>query len=126
MLQQSLNFSDIMTLDKMGSRYPSRLSFSRSMLRRLLFDNWKISKSKFDLDDNGYGTAVYEITINQNIYSLVCFSQHLDNADRSDRVIAEKWDTAYSLINGKLDDQELDRLKKMCPFKNLGATLQKN
>ena len=114
MLQQSLNFSDIMTLDKMGSRYPSRLSFSRSMLRRLLFDNWKISKSKFDLDDNGYGTAVYEITINKNIYSLVCFSQHLDNADRSDRVIAEKWDTAYSLINGKLDDRELDRLKKKC------------
>ena len=125
MLQQSLNFSDIMTLDKMGSRYPSRLSFSRSMLRRLLFDNWKISKSKFDLDDNGYGTAVYEITINQNIYSLVCFSQHLDNADRSDRVIAEKWDTAYSLINGKLDDQELDRLKKNVPLQESGRNSSK-
>ncbi|MBC8305161.1 MAG: hypothetical protein H8E55_56535 [Pelagibacterales bacterium] len=114
-----------MTLDKMGSRYPSRLSFSRSMLRRLLFDNWKISKSKFDLDDNGYGTAVYEITINQNIYSLVCFSQHLDNADRSDRVIAEKWDTAYSLINGKLDDQELDRLKKNVPLQESGRNSSK-
>lgn len=125
MLQQSLNFSDIMTLEKMGSRYPSRLSFSRSMLRRLLFDNWKISKSKFDLDDNGYGTAVYEITINQNIYSLVCFSQHLDNADRSDRVIAEKWDTAYSLINGKLDDQELDRLKKNVPLQESGRNSSK-
>ena len=125
MLQQSLNFSDIMTLDKMGARYPSRLSFSRSMLRRLLFDNWKISKSKFDLDDNGYGTAVYEITINQNIYSLVCFSQHLDNADRSDRVIAEKWDTAYSLINGKLDDEELDRLKKNVPLQESGRNSSK-
>ncbi|MDC0192906.1 hypothetical protein OAJ53_00380 [Pelagibacteraceae bacterium] len=125
MLQQSLNFSDIMTLDKMGARYPSRLSFSRSMLRRLLFDNWQISKSKFDLDDNGYGTAVYEITINQNIYSLVCFSQHLDNADRSDRVIAEKWDTAYSLINGKLDDQELDRLKKNVPLQESGRNSSK-
>jgi hypothetical protein len=95
------------------------------MLRRLLFDNWKISKSKFDLDDNGYGTAVYEITINQNIYSLVCFSQHLDNADRSDRVIAEKWDTAYSLINGKLDDQELDRLKKNVPLQESGRNSSK-
>ena len=66
MLQQSMNSSEIMTLDKMGSRYPSRLSFSRSMLRRLLFDNWKISKSKFDLDDKGYGTVVYEININNN------------------------------------------------------------
>ena len=125
MLQQSLNFSDIMTLDKMGSRYPSRLSFSRSMLRRLFFDNWKISKSKFDLDENGYGTVVYEITINKNIYSLVCFSQHLDSADRSDRVIAEKWDTAYSLINGKLDDQELDRLRKNVPLQESGRNSSK-
>jgi len=125
MLQQSLNSSDIMTLDKMGSRYPSRLSFSRSMLRRLLFDNWKISKSKFDLDDNGYGTAVYEIKIKNNIYSLVCFSQHLDSADRSDRVIAEKWDTAYSLINGKLDDNELNRLRKNVPLQESGRNSSK-
>jgi hypothetical protein len=109
----------------MGSRYPSRLSFSRSMLRRLFFDNWKISKSRFDLDDNGYGTVVYEITINNNIYSLVCFSQHLDSAERSDRVIAEKWDTAYSLINGKLDDQELDRLRKNVPLQESGRNSSK-
>ena len=119
MLQQNMNSAEIMTLEKMGSRYPSRLSFSRSMLRRLLFDNWTISKSKFDLDENGYGTAIYEIKINNNIYSLVCFSQHLDSADRSDRVIAEKWDTAYSLINGKLDDYEINRLRKSVTLQEL-------
>ena len=125
MLQQNMNSAEIMTLEKMGSRYPSRLSFSRSMLRRLLFDNWKIYKSKFDLDENGYGTAIYEIKINNNIYSLVCFSQHLDSADRSDRVIAEKWDTAYSLINGKLDDQELNRLRKNVPLQESGRNSPK-
>ena len=125
MLQQNMNSAEIMTLEKMGSRYPSRLSFSRSMLRRLLFDNWKISKSKFDLDENGYGTAIYEIKINNNIYSLVCFSQHLDSADRSDRVIAEKWDTAYSLINGKLDNQELNRLRKNVPLQESGRNSPK-
>ena len=125
MLQQSTNPSDIMTLEKMGSRYPSRLSFSRSMLRRLLFDNWKISKSKFDLDSDGYGTVVYEIIINNNTYSLVCFSQQLDSADRSDRVIAEKWDTAYSLINGKLDDDELNRLRKTVPLQESGRNSAK-
>ena len=125
MLQQSMDSSDIMTLDKMGSRYPSRLSFSRSMLRRLLFDNWKISKSKFELDNNGYGTVVYEIEINHNIYSLVCFSQYLNSVDRSDRVIAEKWDTAYSLINGKLDDDELNRLRKNVPLQESGRNSSK-
>ena len=125
MLQQTKNIENSMTLDKMGSRYPSRLSFSRSMLRRLFHDNWKVTKSKFDLDDDGHGTVVYEIIINENIYSLVCFSQHLASEDRSDRVIAEKWDTAYSLINGKLDEKELNRLRKNVPLQESGRNSSK-
>ena len=121
MLQQTKNTENTMTLDKMGSRYPSRLSFSRSMLRRLFHDKWKVTKSKFDLDDDGHGTVVYEIIINKNIYSLVCFSQHLASEDRSDRVIAEKWDTAYSLINGKLDEKELNRLREKCSSSRVWA-----
>ena len=46
------------------------------MLRRLVNDNWKINKSKFDLDKDGYGTVV-EIIINKETYSLVCFSAFL-------------------------------------------------
>ena len=44
---------EIMTLKRMGSKYPSRLSFSRSMLRLLVREKWKIKKTKFDLDKNG-------------------------------------------------------------------------
>ena len=97
MLQKVRENDNYMKLARMGSRYPSRLSFSRSMLRRLVNDNWKINKSKFDLDKDGYGTVVYEIIINEETYSLVCFSAFLDDKDRSDRVIASKWDTAYTL-----------------------------
>merc|ERR1711991_657683 len=103
-----------------GSRYPSRLSFSRSMLRRLINDNWAIHKSKFDLDRDGFGTVVYEIIINKQTYSLVCFSAFLDDKDRSDRVIASKWDTAYTLHVGKLSDQDLNRLKKTIPLQESG------
>ena len=109
-----------MKLSRMGSRYPSRLSFSRSMLRRLINDNWEIHKSKFDLDKDGYGTVVYEIIINKQTYSLVCFSAFLDDKDRSDRVIASKWDTAYTLHVGKLSDQDLNRLKKTIPLQESG------
>ena len=54
MLQKVRENGNYMKLARMGSRYPSRLSFSRSMLRRLVNDNWKINKSKFDLDKDGY------------------------------------------------------------------------
>tara|TARA_Y100001970_G_scaffold27629_1_gene33753 strand:+ start:3153 stop:4826 length:1674 start_codon:yes stop_codon:yes gene_type:complete len=109
-----------MNLEQMGSRYPSRLSFSRSMLRKLIFDNWKIFKSIFDLDDDGFGTAVYEIKAGKEIYSLVCFSQFLADKDRSDRVIASKWDTAYTLHRGRINDEELSRLKKNIPLQESG------
>ena len=99
-IPQNFNFNE-MTLKHMGSRYPSRLSFSRSMLRTMVKENWNIKKSKFDLDKNGFGTAIYEIKTFKGIYSLICFSRYLDDQDRSDRVIADKWDTAYTLHLGK-------------------------
>ena len=120
MLQKVRENDNYMKLKRMGSRYPSRLSFSRSMLRRLINDNWKINKSKFDLDKDGYGTVVYEIIINEETYSLVCFSAFLDDKDRSDRVIASKWDTAYTLHVGKLSDEDLKRLKKTIPLQESG------
>ncbi len=120
MLQKVIENDNYMKLSRMGSRYPSRLSFSRSMLRRLINDNWEIHKSKFDLDKHGFGTVVYEIIINKQTYSLVCFSAFLDDKDRSDRVIASKWDTAYTLHVGKLSDQDLNRLKKTIPLQESG------
>ena len=120
MLQKVKENDNYMKLARMGSRYPSRLSFSRSMLRRLVNDKWKITKSKFDLDNDGYGTVVYEIIINEDTYSLVCFSAFLDDKDRSDRVIASKWDTAYTLHVGKLSDIDLKRLKETIPLQESG------
>ena len=114
------NISNEMNLEQMGSRYPSRLSFSRSMLRKLIFDNWKITKSIFNLDNHGFGTAIYEIIAGKEIYSLVCFSQFLDDKDRSDRVIASKWDTAYTLHRGKINSREISRLKKNIPLQESG------
>ena len=109
-----------MNLKEMGSRYPSRLSFSRSMLRTLVKEKWKIKRSKFDLDKQGYGTAIYQININKEIYSLVCFSRFLNDKDRSDRVIADKWDTAYTLHIGKINQKNLNRLKKNVPLQESG------
>ena len=117
--------SSSMTLDRMGSRYPSRLSFSRSMLRTMVKENWKIVRSKFNLDKEGYGTAIYEIDTPKEIYSLVCFSQFLDDEERSDRVIAEKWDTAYTLHTGKVSEDELNILKKNIPLQEAGRNSPK-
>ena len=62
--------SDMMSLERMGCRYPSRLSFSRSMLRRMFKEKWRISRVKFDLNKEGYGYAIYEVNTPKQLYSL--------------------------------------------------------
>ena len=59
-----------------------------------------IKEILFDLDENGYGTAVYSFKKNDRVYSLVCFANKISDEERSDRVIATKWDAAFTLHDG--------------------------
>jgi len=34
----------------------------RTLVRRMAREGWRISQQQFDLDDSGYGTAVYRIS----------------------------------------------------------------
>ena len=108
-LSEKKTSQELMTLERMGSRYPSRLSFSRSMLRTMVKEKWRIKRVKFDLDEYGYGAVVYEVKANKHLYSLICFSQYLNDKERTDRVIAEKWDTAYDLHIGKISSKDYSR-----------------
>ena len=47
----------IMKLSRLGSFHQSRLSFLRSFLSE--FKDWQYNRDLFDLDQGGYGTAVY-------------------------------------------------------------------
>ena len=47
----------IMKLSRLGSFHQSRLSFLRSFLNE--FKDWQYNRDLFDLDQEGYGTAVY-------------------------------------------------------------------
>ena len=127
LLKKSKSNKDIslMSLKKMGSRYPSRLSFSRSMLRSMIKEKWILNKVKFDLNGEGYGTAIYEIKIHKSIYSLICFSTYLEDKERSDRVIADKWDTSYTLHIGKISEEEIKRLRKNIPLQESGRSSSK-
>ena len=52
----------IMKLSRLGSFHQSRLSFLRSFLSE--FKDWNYKRDLFDLDEKGYGTAVYSFKKN--------------------------------------------------------------
>ena len=108
----------IMKLSRLGSFHQSKLSFLRSFLKE--FKDWKYKRDLFDLDKFGYGVAIYSFKKNNRVYSLICFANELEENDRSDRVIATKWDAAFTLHDGIPTKKDIERLKNEVPKQEVG------
>ena len=108
----------IMKLSRLGSFHQSKLSFLRSFLDE--FHDWEYKRDLFDLNKKGHGTAVYSLKKKNRIYSLVCFANEIKDEERSDRVIATKWDAAFTLHDGIPTKQDIDRLKNEVPKQEVG------
>ena len=120
---QLRNPNEVMKLSRLGSFHQSKLSFLRSFIRE--FKDWNYKRNSFDLDKNGYGTAVYSFSKNERNYSLVCFAQHINSDERSDRVIAIKWDAAFVLHDGVPTKEDIKRLKNNVPKQEVGRASYK-
>ncbi len=108
----------VMKLSRLGSFHQSKLSFLRSFLKE--FKDWEYQRDLFNLNEHGYGEAVYSFKKKNRVYSLICFANELDENERSDRVIAKKWDTAFTLFDGVPANQDIKRLKNEVPKQEFG------
>ena len=108
----------VMKLSKLGSFHQSKLSFLRSFLKE--FKDWNYKKDLFELNELGFGTAVYSFKKDSRVYSLICFANKLDENERSDRVIATKWDAAFTLYDGVPKKQDIERLRNEVPKQEVG------
>lgn len=110
----------VMDLERLGSLHPFRLSFMRILMRRIMNEQWRIERRQFDLDDNGYGTAIYRIQARHRTYCFVVFAHHLDPDKRSDRVIANQWDMTVTLCEDEVDDEQMRMLRRNVPLQEAG------
>jgi hypothetical protein len=108
----------IMKLSRLGSFHQSKLSFLRSFLNE--FKDWEYKRDLFDLDKDGFGVVVYSFKKKDRVYSLICFANEIQDGERSDRVIATKWDAAFTLYDGVPNKDDIDRLKKEVPKQEVG------
>ena len=70
----------VMTLARIGSFFPHRLSFMRSFIRRIATENAKLTMPICALDADGYGHLVLTLPVSGHAYSLIAYSRPL-NAD---------------------------------------------
>ncbi|GGK73631.1 hypothetical protein [Amphritea balenae] len=112
--------NQVMDLERLGAIHQSRLSFMRTLVRRIMRERWQIEPARFELDDQGYGTVIYEIKTPNKLYNFVLFSDYLSPDERNDRVIATKWDLTMALVDGEVDDIYLEKLRQNVPKQEAG------
>ena len=115
----------VMRLRRLGSLHQCRLSFMRVLTRRMARDQWRFTRPVFNIDNAGVGRAVYTATCPERSYSLVAFAHDLPDELRSDRVIAEAWDTTFALYDGVPDEADLDRLSGNVPLQEAGRVSER-
>ena len=113
----------VMKLNRLGSFHQSKLSFLRSFIRE--FKDWDFETKEISLDRMGFGHCVYVVKNGSKQYSLICFSNHLDDGERSDRVIATKWDASFVLFDGVPSTEDIQRLKDNVPLQEQGRVTEK-
>lgn len=112
--------AQVMRLARMGAGFPTRLSFLRCLTRRLAREGAELRRPVWQIDAEGYGHAVYTIALGGHDYSLVAVSSPLADEDRSDRVIATAWDTAYVLFDGIPGPEDIARITANAPLQEAG------
>ena len=112
--------NEVMDLERLGSLHACRLSFVRTLMRKMGRESWQISRVRFDLDEKGYGVAIYRVETPHNQYHGVMFAQALEDDKRSDRVIAEAWDLTFGLVEGEIDEALLEHLAANIPLQEAG------
>lgn len=110
----------MMRLARLGSFHQSRLSFMRILTRRMKREGWTFTRLVFDIDANGVGHAVYAAHTPDRTYSLVAFAHDLPADKRSDRVIAEAWDSTFTLFDGVPTEADIERLRANVPYQEAG------
>lgn len=115
----------VMRLSRMGSSHPHRLSFMRVLMRRIGAEHWTFSVPEWQINDAGFGHAVYAVRTPDRTYSLVAFAHDLPPEKRSDRVIAEAWDCTFALFDGVPTAADVERLSQNVPLQEAGRVSEK-
>lgn len=110
----------VMRMARLGSFHQTRVSFMRALLRRLRRENWRFERTRWEIDAEGVGFAVYTAYGPRRNYSLVAFAHDLPPEMRSDRVIATAWDATFSLFDGIPTDADIQRLQANVPLQEAG------
>jgi hypothetical protein len=100
---------------RLSAQKPSRLSFSRLLLTRMITERWQTTLSRIEVDDEGRGRMLYDISARDRELHAVVMTNKLPSEEQSDRAIATRWDFVLCLFDGPVDDDLLHLVSSTPP-----------
>lgn len=114
------NAAIVMAPDRLGAMHQNRISFVRSLIRKMASQEWQVSKHEWQLCPRGFGHVIYKLATPEHVYHLVVFCDEIADEERNDRVIAEKWDVTFALVKGEVNVELLEQLRANVPLQEAG------
>ena len=96
----------------------------RILTRRMTQEKWTFTRPVFEFDAKGVGHAVYSAHTPERTYSLIVFGHDLPPENRSDRVIAEAWDSTFTMFDGIPSEADIERLRENIPLQEAGRVTE--
>ncbi len=63
------------------------ISFTRTLIRKMAQQEWKVTKHRWQLDAQGFGHVIYKLTAAEPCLSFSCFCDEIADDERNDRVV---------------------------------------
>lgn len=110
----------VMAPERLGAMHQNRISFVRSLIRKMAQQEWQVTKYEWQLSPQGFGHVIYKLVTPNDTYHLVVFCDEIADEERNDRVIAEKWDVTFALVLGEVNVDLLSQLRANVPLQEAG------
>ena len=119
---QMRSADELMNIDQLASMKPYRLSFARTLIQRMTTEKWLIKPKKMELDANGIGTAIYQITASGHQMTFVAFSDDVPDEKRSGRLSETRFDGMGFLCHGEVTADRLNTERESLKLRSRGRT----
>lgn len=109
---------------RLAALQPTALSFSRSLMRKMLRERWQIAPRHFDIDERGRGEAIYRVDTGAGIFEFPVFSYEPVEGDRDSRIIGRNWDMKGALIEGEVSPEQVAQTREELPKLYAGRAVE--
>lgn len=107
--------TELMTPEALARLQPTRISFTRALVNRMIREAWRIERTEWVMDDRGNGRAQYRVRTATHTFSFVITSNEPSMEARSSRIIGGAWDMLGALIDGDATDDQVEVTRREIP-----------